>query len=191
MISYGIISRSTAKMQRFQVKHKLSPVSCTVLLFAALFLLTGCSRPVSGPDNYPYEPDAPAPAAHVGTFISSHGTMKYNGEGESVAIDFDRELAELTGLPEGPWEGTYAFLSGDLPPHGSVPVRYDIAHEMRITVGGQSAVIDLGLASEDGRTGQVGVNMVTPERIPMLFSGDSFFTVEFRKVKNTSVIQND
>ena len=156
-----------------------------------LFLLEGCANPVSGQDNYPYEPDTPAPSAHEGSFVSDHGTMVFNGDGESVMIDFDRELAELTGLAEGTWKGTYAFLSGDLPPHGSFPVRYDIAHEMRITVGEQSAVIDMGIASEDGSTGQVGVNVVTPERIPMLFSGDGFFNVEFRKEKNPSVIQDD
>ena len=48
------------------------------------------------------------------------------------------------------------FLSGDLPPHGSIPVRYDIAHEMEITGGGQTAVITAGLASEDGKKKKIG-----------------------------------
>ncbi len=53
---------------------------------------------------------------------------------------------------------------------------------MQITVGKKSAVIDMGLATEDGKTGQIGVNTVTPERIPMLFSGDNgFFSVVFQK----------
>ena len=108
--------------------------------------------------------------------------MQFNGDGESIVIDFDGELAALTGLPEGEHPGTYEFLSGDLPPHGSMPVRYDVAHELRISVGEQSAVIDMGLAAEDGKTGQVGVNVVTPERIPMLFhENGQFFHIAFLK----------
>ena len=88
----------------------------------------------------------------------------------------------MTGLPEGEHTGTYVFLSGDLPPHGSIPVRYDTAHELRITVDGKSAVIDMGIAAEDGKSGQVGVNVVTPERIPMLFHQDGqFFHIQFQK----------
>ncbi len=151
------------------------------LLLAAL-LCVGCSRTGSRPDNYPYEPDTPAPAAHDGVFASEHGTMTFSGDNESVEIDFDADLAALTGLPEGTHRGTYAFLSGDLPPHGSFPVRYDIAHELRITVDGQSAVIDMGIAAEDGSSGQVGVNVVTPERIPMLFRENGrFFHIMFQK----------
>ena len=136
-------------------------------LTAAMLLSSGCSGAGSG--NYPKEPDTPEPPAHEGTFRSEHGSMRFPGDGESIVICFDKELAELSGLPEGECEGTYVFLSGDLPPHKSFPVRYDIAHEMEITAGGQTAVITAGLASEDGKTAQVGRNMVTPERIPLLF----------------------
>ena len=73
------------------------------------------------------------------------------------------------------------FLSGDLPPHGSVPVRCDTAHELRITVGEQSAAIELGIAAEDGRTASSGMGTVTPERIPLLFSDGGFFSVVFVK----------
>ena len=158
------------------VMHKMIP-----LFLAVLLLCTGCFSGAR-PDNIPYEPDTPAPAAHEGVFTSEHGSMRFNGDGESVVIDFDRELAALTGLPEGEHTGTYVFLSGNLPPHGSMPVRYDIAHELRITVGEQSAVIDIGLAAADGKTGQVGVNVVTPERIPMLFhENGQFFHIAFLK----------
>ena len=151
------------------------------LLLAVLLLCTGCFGG-AGTGNMPYEPDTPAPAAHQGVFTSEHGTMTFSGDGESVVIDFDGELAALTGLPEGEQVGTYVFLSGELPPHGSMPVRYDTAHELRITVGEQSVVIDMGLAAEDGKTGQVGVNVVTPERIPMLFHADGqFFHIAFLK----------
>ena len=149
-----------------------------------VMMFSRCVKPVinENPGNYPYEPDTPAPAAHDGTFVSEHGSMRFTGNDETVVIEFDKELAALTGLPQGEKKGTYVFLSGNLPPNGSFPVRYDIAHEMQIKVGGKSAVIDMGIASEDGKTGQIGVNTVTPERIPMLFSGDNgFFSVVFQK----------
>ena len=155
-----------------------------ISIFILLLLCSACSHTVKNenPGNYPYEPDTPAPAAHNGLFVSEHGTMSFSGDGEKIVIDFDAELAKLTGLPEGEQEGTYVFLSGNLPPNGSFPVRYDIAHEMQIKVGEKTVVLDMGLAAEDGKSGQVGVNVVTPERIPMLFSEDGrFFQVLFEK----------
>ena len=133
------------------------------------------------PDNIPYEPDTPAPAAHKGLFVSEHGTMFFDGDGSSVSYVFDEELAGLTGLPAGEQKAAYVFLSGVLPPHGSMPVRYDVSHEMQITVEEQSAVIDIGLASEDGKSASSGTGIVTPTRIPMLFQDDSFFSVVFQK----------
>ena len=133
-------------------------------------------------DNYPYEPDTPAPDPHDGTFVSEHGTMTFNGDGTSLVFDFDEELAELAGLPAGEQTGTYVFLSGDLPPHGSIDVRYDIAHEWQISLDDEYVVIDLGLASDDGSTASVGVDIVTDTRIPLLFQKDGkFFSVIFEK----------
>ncbi len=150
-----------------------------LLLFALCLAggVLGCSG--SNPGNKPYDPDTPAPAAHDGVFVSEHGNMRFNGDGIGIEIDFDRDLSELTGLPDGLQTGSYVFLSGDLPPNGSVPVRYDTAHEMQISIGDQSAVIRMGIASEDGSTAHVGVNTVTPERIPMLFykEGKSFHVI--------------
>lgn len=152
------------------------------LLTAFLIAICGCSADGSRPDNYPYEPDTPEPAAHEGSFVSEHGSMYFPGDGENIEIEFDAYLAGLTGLPEGEHKGTYVFLSGDLPPHGSVPVRYDTAHEMEITVDDKSVVIDMGIAADDGKSGQVGVNVVSPERIPMLFhENDGFFNIVFSK----------
>ena len=133
-------------------------------------------------DNYPYEPDTPAPDPHDGNFVSEHGTMRFNGDGVSIVIDFDEELSALLELPSGQHEGQYVFLSGNLPPHGSFDVRYDIAHELRISVGDVSTTVDLGLASKDGSTAEVGVNTVTDRRIPLLFRRDGkSFTVIFEK----------
>ena len=151
-----------------------------LLIAAGIAIFIRLNQPE--PDNYPYEPDTPVPDPHTGLFVSEHGTMEFNGDGESILTDFDEELAELTGLPSGKQEGTYVFLSGNLPPHGSFDVRYDIAHEMNITIGDISVTIDAGIASEDGKTGTVGVNMVTPDRIPMLFRKDGkVFDVIFEK----------
>lgn len=150
-----------------------------VLLLSLLLFL--CLAACWG-ENGPYDPGTPVPPDHNGLFASEHGTMRFSGDGEHVTIDFDARLAELTGLPEGEHEAGYVFLSGDLPPHGSYPVRYDTAHELRLTVGDRTSVIRMGLASDDGKTAQGGVNTVTPERIPMLFSEDGLsFTVMFQK----------
>lgn len=156
----------------------------TFLFLLAVLLCVSCSRTRKNenPGNYPYKPDTPAPAAHDGTFVSEHGSLRFSGDGKSVTTDFDEAFSGWTGLLQGEQTGTYVFLSGNLPPNGSFPVRYDIAHEMELTIGEKSVVIDMGIASEDGKTGHVGVNVVTPERIPMLFSGeDGFFSVVFQK----------
>ena len=89
------------------------------MFLAVLLLCIGCFG-CTKPDNIPYEPDTPAPAPHEGAFTSEHGSLRFNGDGESITIQFDGELAALTGLPEGEHTGTYVFLSGDLPPHGSI-----------------------------------------------------------------------
>ncbi|MCR5672179.1 MAG: hypothetical protein K6F87_00510 [Lachnospiraceae bacterium] len=155
----------------------------SVMMISLLMLVcTACSQGGGNNGNYPYEPDTPAPDPHAGIFASEHGTMTFSGDGESIVIDFDDTLAELTDLPQGEHEGTYVFLSGNLPPNGSFPVRYDIAHEMQITVNDKSVVMDMGTATPDGKSASSGVNTVTPEYIPMLFDGDSgFLTVEFKK----------
>lgn len=146
-----------------------------LLALAALLLCGGCHVRVPEPENRPYEPDTPVPAPHDGVFRSEHGWMRFNGDGGSIAIGVDAELAALTGLPEGERKGTYEFLSGELPPHGSMPVRYDVAHELRIAAGGKSAVVQLGLVSEDGKSCQSGTGTVTETRIPVVADADGRF----------------
>ena len=163
------------------------PKTGCMLSCAVLMICTGCGFRGSNPRNMPYEPDTPAPAAHEGVFVSEHGSMRFSGDGTGIEIDFDAELSRLTGLPEGEAAGTYVFLSGKLPPHGSMPVRYDTAHEMQIVIGEQSAVVNMGIASEDGSMAQVGVDTVTPERIPMLFyeEGKSFNVIFLKESSET------
>ena len=136
-------------------------------LCAGLMLVTcGCGGTRDN-GNYPYEPDTPAPAPHEGTFVSEHGTMRFNGDGESVVIDFDEDLARCLGLPAGEQAASYAFCSGNLPPHGYVEIRYDVAMTLRLTVGeGDSAVsvlVDVG-KYEDGHF-YTGTNCTTADRI--------------------------
>ncbi len=157
------------------------------LFLLSLFLCVGCSLFDTEPENIPYEPNTPAPAPHNGVFVSEHGKIEFGGDGETLRYDLDEELSGWIGLPAGEQEGTYVFLSGDLPPHGSMPVRYDTAHEIQITVNGQSATIQLGIAAEDGRTASSGVGTVTTTRIPMLFHDNEFFSVVFRKEIRYSV----
>ena len=144
-----------------------------------ILLLLCCCR---GPDhdgNFPYEPDTPAPDPHEGVFVSEWGKMVFNGDGESITITVGPELAKLFAIPEGEYSGKYVFLSGDLPPNGSFPIRYDVAHELQLDldVDGEaySKVFDVGIAADDGSSGTVGVDVVTPERIPLLFRDDSHF----------------
>ena len=166
---------------------KKTIIICVLVLLALIagvvFYLNRASGPGNQLDNYPYEPDTPAPDPHEGVFVSKHGKMTFNGDGKTVVYDFDEELSKLCGLPSGEHEGTYVFLSGDLPPHGSIDVRYDIAHEWEIRVNDVSSVIQLGLASADGKTASVGLNVVTENRIPLLFKGDKFETITFEKEK--------
>jgi len=164
----------------------MRPITIPLLaLLLAALLLAGCGGG-QNPGNAPYEPDTPAPAPHDGVFVSPHGALTFNGDGESLALELDAALADRTGLPAGYCAGTYVFLSGELPPNGSVPVRYDAAHEIRVTVGEQTAVLALGLASEDGKTASVGVGVVTAEHIPLLFFEDGKNeTVLFEKEAQT------
>ncbi len=152
-----------------------------VLILLMSLIIAGCGSTGGGP-NMPYEPDTPAPPNHEGVFVSDHGTMEFNGDGKTVKADFDSELTELIGLSESSFEGTYVFLSGDLPPVGSVDVRYDVAHELELQTENERVVVQVGTAAEDGSTATVGRDQVTPERIPLLFYIDGKnVTIMFNK----------
>ena len=133
-------------------------------------------------DNYPYEPDTPKPEPHDGVFSSDYGTLTFNGDGESIAVNFGSYFSAITGIPEGEQNGTYEFLSGNLPPHGYVPVRYDNAHILEITIGEDVYRLDLGIAADDHKTARKGVGVVTETSIPILYSDDyKLFSQTFEK----------
>lgn len=161
-------------------------VKITAVISAAVLMLCGCSALFTN-RNVPYEPESPAPAPHDGIFISEHGRMEFNGDGTSICIEFDDLISELTGLEAGKHEGSYVFLSGDLPPNGSVPVRYDAAHILQISCGEQSAMIDVGIADENGSSASIGTGIVTDESIPLLFNnGKQYMTIAFDKYKSNA-----
>ena len=62
---------------------KQFPVFIITIIICLLF--TGC-----GPKSYdgPPDPGTPEPPYHDGSFISEYGTMTFNGDGETVYIDF-------------------------------------------------------------------------------------------------------
>lgn len=146
-------------------------------VFAILFVsiafmlaLSGCGNggPIGGDTgNRPYEPDTPSPAPHDGKFVSDFGTMTFNGDGKTVIIDFDKELAGRLGLPDGEQQAQYEFRSGYMSPVGYVDVRYDVAMTFWITVGsGDDSVtvmVDIG-KYEDGNF-YTGTDCTTAERI--------------------------
>ena len=53
--------------------------------------------------------DVPDAESLNGKFVSDHGTMTFNGDGESVALELDSEIAADTGLPEGSYDAKYCF----------------------------------------------------------------------------------
>ena len=94
-----------------------------ILIAAAIALLTGCAT------EQPPPADSPEPPAHSGKFVSEYGSMTFNGDGESVIIDFQQELADATGLPAGAAEGQYVFT------FQQGMYRYDKADSFELIIG--------------------------------------------------------
>lgn len=94
-----------------------------ILIAAAIALLTGCAA------EQPPAADSPEPPVHSGKFVSEYGSMTFNGDGESVIIDFQQELADATGLPAGAAEGQYVFT------FQQGMYRYDKADSFELTIG--------------------------------------------------------
>ena len=93
-----------------------------IFLMSVMVLLGLCACKTEKP---PQE-DTPAPPAHDGLFVSDYGTLKFNGDGESVKVKITSELAKATDLPENEFDGTYAFTF-----HHNL-WRYDKAERFRI-----------------------------------------------------------
>ena len=98
---------------------------CLVLLLtAALLALSACTQRDLPPDN-----GTPWPENHSGVYVLGESSLTFDGDGKTVKLDLEKELAGRMGLPAGKSEGTYVFLFHN----GSW--RYDLAEALRITVG--------------------------------------------------------
>ena len=89
------------KMNNMKKRRALLIFSAIILLFVS----AACSYDGNPPDD-----GTPWPENHNGIFVSEYGSMTFNGDGETVIIDFSDELAQKTGLPAGEQSGNYVFL---------------------------------------------------------------------------------
>lgn len=103
------------------------------LLLVSAFALAFSACVYDGP---PKDDGTPAPEAHSGEFVSEHGSITFKGDGRSAVIDFDEELAAITGLPAGLHSAEYSFMA-NTPPH-RYETRWDRANELVVTAGGVS-----------------------------------------------------
>lgn len=86
--------------------------------------------------NNPPKSDAPWPQPHTGVFVSGSDTLRFNGDGESVAWHFSEGMDGI-GLQGS---GTYAFL------FDGASWRYDAAERLDIfTPEGQQVSFGLGV----------------------------------------------
>lgn len=142
------------------------------IFLSCVFLVSLCSC-MKDNGNRPYEPDGPTPDPHDGVFVCEGSSLTFNGDGKTIILSLKKEICGLFELEEGDYEGTYVFLSGDLPPHGSSPIRYDAAHEFKIDLpDGYSGVFPVGLVSKDGKSVSVSTETVKEDRIPLVFEKD-------------------
>ncbi len=161
------------------MKRILLIILAALLFFGAVFLFLTIRYRI----NRPYEDEGVKGPNHDGVFLSEHGKMVFNGDGKSLTFDFDEVLCALTGLPAGEHSGTYAFLSADLPPHGKVRVHYETAMLLEIALDEDTkALIDLGIASKDGKSAASGKGIVRTDLIPFLFTDENgSFSILFEK----------
>ena len=128
-----------------------------------LVLLTGC-RILDGP---PKEPDTTDPPPHSGVFVSEYGTLTFPGDGESIILDLDGELAAAMGLPEGKCEGTYQFMA-NTPPH-VYEYRYDQANELHLYIDGSTYKLYNSMGTTDENTLKLRVVTKEGKSVQLLF----------------------
>ena len=128
-----------------------------------LVLLAGC-RVLDGP---PKKPETPEPSPHSGVFVSQSGTLTFPGDGESIILDLDGELAAAMGLPEGKCEGAYAFMA-NTPPH-VYEDRYDQANELRLYIGGRTYKLYNSMGGTDKNTLELSVVTEDGKALRLLF----------------------
>ncbi|MBR0134624.1 MAG: hypothetical protein IJM18_00355 [Clostridia bacterium] len=78
----------------------------------------------------PPDSSGPEPEDHRGVYVCETGRLVFPGDGKTVRIEINDELASRLGLPAGDYEATYVFL------YNSGIWRYDQCDELRIFVNG-------------------------------------------------------
>ena len=122
------------------MRYRLPALAFLVLTAVLLFTACGAGR------DRPPENGSPVPENLTGVFVLGDSSLTFNGDGKSVTLDLDRDLAERMGLPAGKSEGGYAFL------FHNESWRYDLAEALRITVGDTSQRYTTVPGSTDGKT---------------------------------------
>ncbi len=140
---------------------KQLPVITLALIFCLLF--AGC-----GPKSYdgPPDPGTPAPPPHEGSFISEYGTMTFNGDGETVYIDFSPEYLEVLESPPNEETYSYAFTW-----YSFGECRYDVATEFNIhnRASDTSLTFSLYLEGEGTTKDKIAFSYPTPEDQNVVF----------------------
>ena len=164
------------------MKKTLKIAAIILLVLAVFFGLMYVLSKREKEEDYSFEPDSPEPLPHNGVFTCDYGTMTFNGDGKTVILDAGAYFSRITGIPEGKNEGVYEFLDWAIPPQETKPIRYDMAHKLRIMIDEESYVLEIGIASEDHQS-STGVNgTVTDKRIPIVYIDDyKFYSMIFRK----------
>lgn len=94
-----------------------------IAIFATVLMMMSC-----GYKNGPPGDDATWPENLDGEFTSEYGSMSFNGDGDSIVVDFSEELANALNFQTRKCEGTYVFL------FDHKEWRYDKADTFAITI---------------------------------------------------------
>lgn len=121
-------------------------ISALLMTAALLLCLSACTKSNDGPPD----PGTPEPAPLDGTFTCDLGTLVFNGDGNSVTVDFSGEMEEI--IPDGEMTYYFKWYSFGL-------CRYDVATVFQLSAGDKNYEFDVTEASET--------------KIPLVFRADS------------------
>ena len=144
---------------------KRLPVLLTTIIICLLF--AGCS-----PKSYdgPPDPGTPEPPFHDGIFMSEYGTMTFDGDGETVYIDFSPEYLEVLDNP--PNEETYSYV---FTWYSFGKCRYDVATEFKLYNDASDTSLNFSLYLEgEGTTkDRIAFSYPTPDVQNIVFQRKS------------------
>ena len=132
------------------MRRKNSSRVCAGLMILMLsILVSGC-----GYTEQPPKAAEPEAAPHQGTYTSEQcGSMAFNGDGQTIEIQFFGPMAEEYGLDEEIHEGTYHFS------FSNGAYRYDYAENLEIDVDGKNISF---------LNNHVGINDVRPTSFELI-----------------------